>query len=55
MPILLREDRYTGESFAVARGLSGFTVESQANGGARLVISAKAGAEEKSIEVFWTR
>jgi type II secretory pathway component PulJ len=52
---LLREDRYTGESFAVARGLSGFTVETRANGGARVVLSAKAGAEEKSLEVIWTR
>jgi type II secretory pathway pseudopilin PulG len=52
---LLREDRYTGESFAVARGLSGFTVETQANGGARIVLSVKAGAEEKKLEVVWTR
>jgi hypothetical protein len=52
---LIREDRYTGESFAVARELSGFKVEAQANGGARIVLSAKAGAEEKSLEVVWTR
>jgi len=52
---LLREDRYTGESFAVARGLSGFKVEPRANGGARIVLSTKAGTEEKSLEVVWTR
>lgn len=52
---LIREDRYTGEKFAVARGLSGFRVQPQGNGGARIVLSAKAGSEEKSLEVVWAR
>lgn len=53
--VLMREDHYTGERFAVARGFAGFTVEPRAHGAARIVLVAKAGSEDKSIEVLWTR
>lgn len=53
--VLMREDHYTGERFAVARGISGFDVESQAHGGARMLLQTKAGKQIKSIEVLWSR
>lgn len=51
---LQRTDRHTGESFAVARQLSGFEITPSRNG-VRLLLSSRYGKQERALEVQWSR